>query len=221
MGSSSESPCWYQRFLAVERDEASEIYGVLADERRRVLLGVLDRSDTPLTEPELARLVASHESGNTSNDGTSAASEEIQISLHHIHLPQLEAHGLIERSGEGSITRTQHSFWTSSDLRTFLTQSDVAPATTTATLDSLANRQRRATLTCLHEHRSATVRELAEDLVDAPSSGQEPSRVLAALQHRHLPKLEAANVIEVDATEDRVRYTGNAVLEKWFAEVRD
>lgn len=221
MASSSEPPSWYQHFLAAERDEASELYGVLADERRRVLLRVLDQSDSPLTEPELARLVASHESADASEDDVSAVKEEIQISLHHVHLPHLESHGLIERSGEDSITRTQHSFWTNSDLRTFLTYSDVAPATTTTTLDSLTNRQRRATLACLHDHRNATVGELAEDLVDTPSSGQEHERVLVALRHRHLPKLEAANVIEVDATEDRVHYTGNAVLEKWFTEIRN
>jgi DNA-binding transcriptional ArsR family regulator len=221
MASSSESPPWYQHFLAAERDEASELYGVLADERRRVLLSVLDQSDTPLTESELARLVASHESENTSDDVTSTAGEEIQISLHHVHLPELESHGLIERTDEGSVTRTQHPFWTSSDFRMFLTHSDAAPATTTTTLDSLTNRQRRAILACLHEHRNATVRKLAEVLVDTPVSGQEHERVLVSLRHRHLPKLEAANVIEVDATEDRVHYTGNPVLEKWFTEVRN
>jgi hypothetical protein len=66
-----------------------------------------------------------------------------------------------------------------------------------------------------------TVGELAEELAESPISGQKLSAVLVELTHCHLPKLEAANVIEIDATGDRVHYTGNAVLEQWFAEVRD
>lgn len=220
MPTSGKPPSWYHHFLTVERDEASGLYRILADKQRRVLLDILDQSDEPVTVPELARLVASRESGNAPDEVTSTAQEEVQTTLHHTHLPQLEAHELIERTAEGSITRTQHPFWTSSDLRTFLTQPDVAPATTTATLDSLTNRLRRAILAFLYEHRTTTVEGLAEELVDTSISGQEVSDLLVDLTHRHLPKLEAANAIEIDATGDRVRYTGNVVLEQWFTEVR-
>ncbi|WP_276261567.1 winged helix-turn-helix domain-containing protein [Haloglomus litoreum] len=221
MASSADSPSWSQHFLAAEREEASELYQILAARRRRVLLSVLDQADGPVSVSELARAVASHESGHAPEAVTSDAGEKVRISLHHTHLPLLEAHDLIERTDGGSIRRTQHPFWTDSDLRTFVTQPDLPPATTTATLDSLTNRQCRAILACLHEHRTRTVGELAEELAGSPISGRKVSTVRTELTHRHLPKLEAADLIEVDATGNRVRYTGNAVLERWFAEVRD
>lgn len=221
MASSGGSPSWYHRFLTLEKDEASELYPILADERRRALLDVLDKSDKPVTVAELARLVASHASGNAPDEVPSAVKGDVQIALQHNHLPKLEAHNLIVRADEESIARNQHPFWTTSELRTFLPPPDVAPATTTATLDLLTNRQRRAVLAILLEHRNTTVGELAEALVNTPVAGQERSRVVVELTHRHLPKLEAANVIEFDTTEDRVRYMGNAVLERWLARIGD
>ena len=220
MTTSSDSHSWYQDLLDGESDEASELYQILADERRRVLLNVLDQSNMPVTELELARLVASHELGNTPENVTFSAQERVQISLHHVHLPRLEAHGLIERTTGGSITRTQHSFWTDSDLRTLLTEPDVDPAIVTATLDLLTSHQCRETLAFLHDYKNTTIGKLAEELAGTPISGQEIGKVLIALRHRHLPKLAAANVIEMDATGVRVRYMGNDFLERWFTELQ-
>lgn len=220
MASSSNSPSWYHCFLAVEKGEERELYQLLADQRRRTLLNIIDRSDGPVTELELARLVAARESGAAPDDGTATEREHVQISLTHVHLPQLEAAGLIERTDQDSITRTPHPLWTDSDFRMFLTQTDVAPTTITATLDSLTNRERRAILAFLYDHRRTTVSELAEELVATPISDLALSSVLIELTHRHLPKLEAVNVIEYDTTQDRVRYSGNGLLDKWFREAR-
>jgi DNA-binding transcriptional ArsR family regulator len=218
MASSADSPSWYRRFVEAEGAETGELCRLLADARRRALLGVLDRSDVLLTEAELARLVASDEAGVAPDEVTPAVRERIEIALHHVHLPKLEEYGLIEGADQDSITRVQHPFWADSDLRAFLTQSDVAPATATATFDLLANRQRRAVLAFLYERGKTTPERVAREISAIPSSGQETTEALMELTHRHLPKLAAADVIEVP-TDDHVSYTGNLVLEQWFGEV--
>jgi len=158
MGTAANSPAWYQRFTAVERDGASELYRVLADERRRTLLSVLRQCDTPVSESRLARLVTACETGNSANAVTTADHERVQLLFHHVHLPHLEAAGLIERADNGQIICTQHPFWASSDVRTLLTQDQVAPDTTTMTFDLLTDERRRAILTLLKDQQELTVR---------------------------------------------------------------
>lgn len=211
---------WYQRFTAIEKDEASKLYRVLADERRRVLLSVLRQYDTLVSESQLVRLVAAREIGDSPNAVTTADHERIQLLLHHVHLPHLEAAGLIERADNGQIVCTEHPFWTYSDVRTLLTQDQVAPDITTITFELLADERRRAILTLLKDQQELTVREVAEELTETPLTDQELPNVTAELVHRHVPKLADAGVVEVDSTGDSIRYTGNVVLEEWFSDVR-
>ncbi|WP_162989838.1 DUF7344 domain-containing protein [Natronorubrum halophilum] len=218
--SSADPPSWYHRFEDAEVDEASELYRGLADERRRVVLSVLDQRNTPKSESQLARLVAAQETGESPNAVSTADRERVQLSLHHVHLPHLEAIGLIEQTEDLHIACTQHPFWTTVDFRTLLTVDDDAPVTLTATFEALANRYRRAIMVLLKEQQALDVEEIAEELGRTPLSGQELPKLTAELVHCHLPKLEEARVVDVDSSESRIRYTGNVVLEKWFLEPR-
>ena len=220
MGTAADSPTWYQRFTAVERDEGSELYRALADERRRAILSVLPRSDTPLSESQLARFVAARENEDSPNSVTSVDCERIQVSLHHVHLPHLEAAGLIERGDADQFDCTQHPFWTNSDVRTLLTRDRVAPDVKSTLFELLAVERRRAVLTLLKDQQELTVKEIADELTETPLTGQDLPKVRAELLHSHIPKLEDAGVVAVDSTGDAVRYTGNAVLEEWFSAVR-
>lgn len=72
-----------------------EYYRLLTSRRRRVLLYVLaDQSDS-LSVREVAKQVAKAES----DDGTPASKEtvdEVRIDLHHVHLPMLSDHGVVD-----------------------------------------------------------------------------------------------------------------------------
>ena len=208
-------PAWYQQFPAVN----SELYRVLADERRRTVLTVLCQSDTPTSESDIAQLVVDRKTANSKTAVATAHRDHVEISLHHLHLPRIEAAGLIERTDDGHIVCTEHPFWTDSDVRKFLTQDHAVPATTTATLDVLADDRRRAILTLLEDQQELTVEEIAEKLAETPLPVQELPNLTVELVHHHIPKLEDAGVVVVDSTGESVRYTGNVVLEAWFEEL--
>ncbi|MFB6130326.1 MAG: winged helix-turn-helix domain-containing protein [Salinigranum sp.] len=220
MGTAADSHAWYQRFTAVEGDEESALYRALASERRRTVLTVLRQHDTPVSEPRLARLVSERETGDSPDAVATADHGRVRLSLHHVHLPNLEAAGLIRRIDDGHIDCARHPFWTTSDVRTLLTRDRVAPAQTTVTFGVLADHRRRAILTLLKDQQGLTVGEIAEELTDTPLSSQESPKLKAELVHCHLPKLEEAHVVEVDSGGSRIRYTGNVILEEWFSEVR-
>jgi len=71
----------------------SELRGLLAEERRRMTLDVLAGRDTPIDVQELAAGIAAREDG-------SGGTEEVAITLHHIHLPKLATHDVIEYDPE-------------------------------------------------------------------------------------------------------------------------
>ncbi len=90
--------------LTGTREETSvptqnERYRLISSETRRIILGVLANSESPLTLRELAELVAEREAGgNSVNDGVDRA----VIELHHNHLPRIEEAGLIRYDAESN-----------------------------------------------------------------------------------------------------------------------
>jgi hypothetical protein len=72
----------------------SERYGLLSDERRRLVLDVLADRTTPVTLDRLAEAVVAHEDGlDPDDDGTV---ERMRIDLHHRHLPKMAALDVID-----------------------------------------------------------------------------------------------------------------------------
>lgn len=70
----------------------SERHQLLAGERRRIVLDVLSDQETELTLAELATRVGARESDSS----TEAASQmDVQIALHHVHLPLIAEKGLV------------------------------------------------------------------------------------------------------------------------------
>ncbi|WP_202932535.1 DUF7344 domain-containing protein [Halorussus salinus] len=90
-----------------------------------------------------------------------------------------------------------------------------------ATLELLANHDRRAVLSYLREgsDRTATVDELTDYLVERRTvrTGERPARshVRSTLHHIHVPKLVDAGVVDYDPRTEEVRYWGSERLETW------
>lgn len=69
----------------------SERHRVLASERRRLILDVLAERSTPVDLADLAAAVATRESdGETDGDV-----DRVALTLHHVHLPKMAAHGVV------------------------------------------------------------------------------------------------------------------------------
>ncbi len=87
---------------ASDADEltASECYRLLADERRRMTLDVLAGRNDPIDLAELAVGIAAREDGV--NDVDESAVTSVAHSLHHVHLPKLSDHGMIEYNSDAN-----------------------------------------------------------------------------------------------------------------------
>ncbi|RDI71107.1 DUF7344 domain-containing protein [Halopelagius longus] len=72
-----------------------EYYRLLSDERRRIVLQTLTDLELPLSVSELAREVAERE---TESDAGASVPEirSVETDLHHVHLPLLDDHGIVE-----------------------------------------------------------------------------------------------------------------------------
>ena len=71
----------------------SDLHGVLAVERRRLVLDILTGIITTVELKELAMVIAEREDGIDAADGEII--ERVTIGLHHNHLPRLDDAGLI------------------------------------------------------------------------------------------------------------------------------
>lgn len=72
-------------------DRHPDVIGAVADEQRRRVLAALDDGADSLDD--LAREAAAADAGRDSSPG---AVEDLRIRLHHVHLPALEAAGLVD-----------------------------------------------------------------------------------------------------------------------------
>lgn len=80
------------------RDQLME---ALSDVQRREIITVLDSEGERLPRSDLAREVAAR---GTSGEPSAEAVDEVEVLLHHVHLPKLEQVGLVEYDvGSGTI----------------------------------------------------------------------------------------------------------------------
>jgi hypothetical protein len=85
----------YQAFDGTDRS-VDELYDVLRAERRRQTLAVLTERQTPMPAEQIARAVAMRETDASQPRASESHVREVQLSLHHVHLPKLDAVGLID-----------------------------------------------------------------------------------------------------------------------------
>ena len=72
---------------------ANEAHELLANDRRRLILDVLDGRTTSLDLDELAVEVAAHEDGSDPADQNTL--QQLRILLHHNHLPKMDELGVL------------------------------------------------------------------------------------------------------------------------------
>lgn len=85
--------------------------------------------------------------------------------------------------------------------------------------DLLSKERRRHVLSCLTDHESLALPNLADEVASResnPALSQIPEEdilsIYLSLYHQHIPKLEEANVVVYDQDLDRVALTENADL---------
>lgn len=81
-------------------ETVDEAFGLLADQRRRLLLEVMRTYSEPLTLPDAAEEVAVRETGNQVPNISAERVHEVYISLYHDHLPRLVDADLLEYDQE-------------------------------------------------------------------------------------------------------------------------
>jgi hypothetical protein len=87
--------------------ETADVRGEDASiERRRAALSVLESRDGPQERADLACGVAAREADG---EPTTGAVEEVEVALHHVHLPKLDRAGLLEYDAdEGIVSRIDY-----------------------------------------------------------------------------------------------------------------
>ncbi|WP_436907912.1 DUF7344 domain-containing protein [Halosimplex marinum] len=73
---------------------ADERYELLAAERRRAVLAVLDERGAPTPLDELAEAVAARERERAG--GSADGHDRLAVSLHHVHLPRMADLGVLD-----------------------------------------------------------------------------------------------------------------------------
>lgn len=76
----------------------SDRHGLLAADRRRLTLDILDGKTTAVELAELAAGIAAREGGIDAVDEESI--ERVAVSLHHIHLPKMDDLGVLDYDPE-------------------------------------------------------------------------------------------------------------------------
>lgn len=202
-------------------DIISSFFSCLANEERRVLLGYLyEKGSVPVPLQELARVLYSHE--HPDDQSTNGSLQRTLATVHHNHLPPLEAAGLLDYDQySGTVRLTEHPAYGDSGIIDILTsEAAVDSASRSELLRALADPQRRAILDVLsHQIQPITVENLARELDDGERatndrrvSTDDIERVLVDLLHVHLPRLVDAGLVEHDPTEQTVAYVGHPDL---------
>lgn len=152
--------------------------------------------------------------------GAAAAQiEEIEITLHHHHLPMLEAVGLIGITDDDEVEVVPSpSIWADESFETFVQTNLIPTDEMNKALLALSNDGRRQILNLLNRHRDITTPELAdhfaEDVRGGLGSNEGNSGPMTELVHAHIPKLEELGIIESDG--QQIHYAGHPLLDDWW-----
>ncbi len=85
-----------------------EIFHLLANRRRRIILSYLMEQPDPIHINELTNHVAGRETEKQPNDNLSETAAAISTNLHHVHLPKLTAARLVEYEQDTEKVRLEH-----------------------------------------------------------------------------------------------------------------
>lgn len=87
--------------------DTNQIFAILSDPRRRVVLQILER-ESSIELPELATRVARREGGE--GEITDIAVQKVRMDLYHCHLPKIADAGFVEYSPDSDTVTLSHDF---------------------------------------------------------------------------------------------------------------
>jgi DNA-binding transcriptional ArsR family regulator len=201
---------------ATER-RRNEVFTSLANKRRRTVLTVLQRLSAADIE-DLATHVVAAETGKSLLEVTRTEAKRVRESLTHRHLPQLAETGLVTEES-GTVSVTQHPALADPKIEQMI---ETDAAGWDAVLESLADRRQRIILTTLPKDgepvdRDELVTTVAGKIRKYSQKDVSEQQLRIDLHHRHLPKLEAAGLLEYDVDAGTVAYQGHPELdEEWL-----
>ena len=112
-----------RRLLDSDDEAVDRIFRALSSTRRRHVLSILERRDAGLELSALAEAVVERERELAGADASTV--DEVRTSLHHVHLPALDAAGLVETVGDsGRVTYVGHPALDGHDESPFRVPSD-------------------------------------------------------------------------------------------------
>ncbi|WP_224332777.1 DUF7344 domain-containing protein [Haloprofundus halobius] len=195
-----------------------QLFRTLANRRRRAILKLLLDRPTPLAETRLCRLLVAHGRDSSPSEVSDARLRSMRLSVHHTHLPALQAAKLVEwERSVGRVDTAAHPVYDDPAFRWLVgDETPFDPTEIDANLALLASPHRRLLVEILCERERSTVDELVDAL--AAEEMSEPSddvasRVAVGLRHAHLPRLVDTGVVERD--DGVVVYLGNRFLDAW------
>ena len=199
------------------------LFDCLADRDRRYLAGLLSRrAPDTVTRGELATALAARKYDSERQQVTDEERKRALTTLHHAHLPKLEAAGLIASADDGdAVAIRDHPAFRDPSIQEIVGGgTDADPESVDALFGALRAPRRRTTLDVLsHQfgpiHVETLSREVGareRDTTQAAVSVSDVEDVLASLYHNHLPCLSGAGLVEYDADEGTVAYAGHPLL---------
>lgn len=177
--------------------------------RRQRILEHLERRSDRTSEHELAARIAAGGPGSAA-DASDEAVRDVHVALRHLDLPKVAAAGLVDwDESTGTVEPAEDPTLSETEARQLFADGwDDAAAVS-------RNERRRAALARLREVGSeVTVSDLAAEVAahetddDVAPAASDVDEVGVALHHRHLPRLEDANLVEYDPGTGTVVYTG-------------
>jgi len=203
-------------------DQLDAVFACLARSDRRRVVGVLyEQAPEAVSHEELVSALVDPRNENTRGEVSNEARQRVAVALEHEHIPTLTAAGLVERSASDDIALAEHPAFDDPGVRAVIADDVPAgPGSLDALFRALADHRRRFILDVLsHQfgpiHLETLARELGTDGQDVAESEvpmDDVARELIRLHHVDLPHLSEAGVIEYDADEETVEYSGHPRL---------
>lgn len=187
---------------------ASDIYDTLSSPRRMDLIETLITGPTPMSVESLATSVAARYGSKAEEDVSDEERHAVQVSLHHHHLPKLEAKRFIAWDREAGTVSLPESFpVTRAEFEALL---DAHRQESAQEFEPVLEQPRRqvAMSVISNADEPLSAERLARSVVafehrSEPEqvSTQAADRVCVSLYHSHLPALANAGLVEFDAEE--------------------
>lgn len=184
----------------VHRDVTEkQVFAAVSHERRWTVLSVLDR-EGPMDLEALARAVVTEATGPVGAEAAADTVERAALELVHLHLPKLEAAGLVSRTDD-TVRACLDEHDTVPDVRAFVETNRRSAA---RRLQVLCTAPRRTVCTVLSETGEpmglGAVATAVRQRSGAAESTYTHDALRVALHHVHLPVLDQVGLVRYDHT---------------------